>query len=851
MKRFLLLLGVIIIMSDWRIISPFTADDVNECTNPQVAYATTGFSASGTNTIALSQTEQWRGPNSIKATYQNSLTLLNLAHDFLNASTTYYVKAMVFVPSDWDGGNITITQAGTYAGATNTTVSRYTAATDTKGVWLQLSTTFTLAADVSGTIIISTSSAPTAGKFVYFDAFYISTNDGIYFDGDETPGFSFWLGDRHASASQMDYRNRAHGVAYDPESTGVKFGFPTGVDFPPHENQTLERMLGRGAEYQDTRIRANAVTFVVIIPAMTEAQYHQRKKAFENLIKINRTPGKQAMVWQYLGSNADIPNCLAMRVDDFTMSKTLTGGKSGKGTLRMLVTDPAWFERGDNYAALTRATSFDVSYVLGYLNDGTGYDNLGNVGTGYVEAIAIDEAGNAYMGGGFSNWDSNANADNIVRYNIADGSWSSLFTNGAGSAVTDLLFLDDGDLIITGAFTTIGGSSLNRAARWDGSTLSGFGAGFNNTVSVVKMDYKRGILYFGGTFTTANGVTVNRIARYTLSTGVFTGMGSTPGVAGTGTPNVGTIYVDQATGDVYIGGDFDTADGVTVNNVAKWKYSTQAWQAIGSAGSPGTNDVVAALAGDDAGNIYLGGNFTQASGRTVNYVARYDIGAHIFRAMGNGLNSTVYRMVWDEVEKNLVIGGAFTANNESTLTLSYGALWNGTTFESLAFTLATGMSVLEYARSPRGDKFYGLFDAGTITVPSAANILNNVGTDETKPTIIFDSSADVIGTEYATLYYIANLNTGSRLNFQDLKLLAGSVIIIDTAKNKVYRRIGQFLEDITSGIIRRDSDITSFALEPGNNTIVVSAQDSNSTTPTITSYALWRNRHWSISGTAT
>ena len=60
-----------------------------------------------------------------------------------------------------------------------------------------------------------------------------------------------------------------------------------------------------------------------------------------------------------------------------------------------------------------------------------------------------------------------------------------------------------------------------------------------------------------------------------------------------------------------------SADGVAVNHIAKWDGSS--WSALGS----GVNDGIHALAADKAGNLYAGGHFTAAGGKTSPFTARW------------------------------------------------------------------------------------------------------------------------------------------------------------------------------------------------------------------------------------
>ena len=70
----------------------------------------------------------------------------------------------------------------------------------------------------------------------------------------------------------------------------------------------------------------------------------------------------------------------------------------------------------------------------------------------------------------------------------------------------------EGDLIAAGNFTTAGGVTVNRIARWNGETWSALGSGLNDAVGALAV--YNGELIAGGRFTTAGGVKANQIARW-------------------------------------------------------------------------------------------------------------------------------------------------------------------------------------------------------------------------------------------------------------------------------------------------------------------------------------------------
>ena len=138
---------------------------VNLCTNGSFETDTTGWTTGGTNTIASSTDHAIIGTKSAKVTYADNLTLATFAVTLGEAAVRYIFRAMIFIPTSWDGGAITITAtgftAGTSAGATTTT---------TEGSWVSIEVFMTPdAGDLAGNLVISAASAPTVGEAIYID----------------------------------------------------------------------------------------------------------------------------------------------------------------------------------------------------------------------------------------------------------------------------------------------------------------------------------------------------------------------------------------------------------------------------------------------------------------------------------------------------------------------------------------------------------------------------------------------------------------------------------------------------------------------------------------------------------
>jgi hypothetical protein len=183
-------------------------------------------------------------------------------------------------------------------------------------------------------------------------------------------------------------------------------------------------------------------------------------------------------------------------------------------------------------------------------------------------------------------------------------------------------------LVVMILLTGIGAAGSAQARPTEGSILpaplmlpgdgswGAMGTGMNGAVYALVED-SQGNMYAGGVFTNAGGVTVNYVAKW--DGGSWSALS---GPSGTGiNNNIWALAVDSQD-NFYAGGGFSTAGGVTVNRVAKWDGGS--WSAlIGSSGT-GMSSYVYALAVDSQDNLYAGGNFIAAGGVTVNRIAKWD-----------------------------------------------------------------------------------------------------------------------------------------------------------------------------------------------------------------------------------
>lgn len=312
-----------------------------------------------------------------------------------------------------------------------------------------------------------------------------------------------------------------------------------------------------------------------------------------------------------------------------------------------------------------------------------------NLGTGLNSgghALAFDAAGNLYVAGDFTNaggveanrvakWDG-TNWNNLQGdreggnvYELAFDSHGNLYAAGGayiekwnGTSWTNIgagidwfvyaLACDNiGNLYAGGSFSQIGGRQVNYIAKWNGTTWTNLGAGMNGYVEALACD-NHGNLYAGGWFTNAGGVAANHIAKWNGI--IWTNLGS--GVLGNERPEdtprtcVKALAFDNS-GNLYAGGDFSTAGGIDAFAVAKWNGST--WANLGG----GMDFMVNALDCDSSGNLYAGGEFNNAGGLAANRIAKWN-GAR-WSCLGSGLNNSATAVICDGAG-NLYCGGFFT-----------------------------------------------------------------------------------------------------------------------------------------------------------------------------------------------
>jgi hypothetical protein len=275
-----------------------------------------------------------------------------------------------------------------------------------------------------------------------------------------------------------------------------------------------------------------------------------------------------------------------------------------------------------------------------------------------VRSLTVMPNGDIVAGGSFNEIGPSLPAPNkFARYSVATGTWSAPNVGSNGSIVHALAALPDGDLLLGGNFTSIGGVATRQFARYDfdTDTFSGLGYGNNGgrVNDILLIDSENVII--GGLISRIAGVNANHIGRLNLTTGVWTPMNSQM-VSSGDEVNCLALAPD---GTVIVAGSFlnGGGSGVGALRIARYHPTTNTWSTLGS----GVNNTVRGVAVLPDGDVVAGGYFTIAGGVAVNQVARYDVDTGVWSDMGGGISGVFDYIADVDVlpDGNIVIGGSF------------------------------------------------------------------------------------------------------------------------------------------------------------------------------------------------
>lgn len=818
------------IMSNWKIIVPQPI--INLCDNPSLeANVTTGWATVAPNTIAVSTTESAFGLHSLLCTYQGSGSLAYYAITLPTATTDYSLSCRAYPPANWDGSSLALTTSF-FAGSSETIVSQWD--TTTTDEWILLETTLTVAADVIGQVYVTTTGAPTAGRFVYIDGFQIEelSERTTYCDGDQ-PGCWWNVGTPHLTTSERAAMSRAGGTIEDLKDDynfGVREIAGAGAAQVTPSIDSFSLLPGG----QLNNIKTNWRTFTmtgVLRGTDSDCDLHQTRQNLLLAIEKDAYPqdetGYQPVLIRYTG--ADVEKEIAAH---YSAGLEANIGLEERiheiAAIRWVSPDPFWYATIESAQLLDSNDSDTFRIVAARLRSTGQWDSLGppNVAGTYTQAYAVvvGPTQEVFWGGDFTNFNNDLDADRIVKWDGTTWSWPA--GEGVDDGIVYALVVGVDDLLyVGGSFTAVSGAmaNTNRIAAWDDSTSTWSALGTSSDdadVYALAVD-KNGYIYAGGNFTGMGGVgNTNRIAYWD---------GAAWNALSNGVDNNSVIAIAVGLDNtIYVGGTFSTVDGGSAYvRIAYWDGS--AWGSMGDA-----NNIVNELVVDPVtGDLYAGGVFTIIGGVTVNGLARWN--GTIWENIGDGLPSPAS-------VRSIALG----PDRLLYVSLGFGdGLWvgsgNGGDWVNLDWGFPAGVSELRQVafgiQDPTVPSNYDIYvchdQSATIYYAGTATATNN-GTAPVYPQFIVERS----GGTSANIQSLRNETIGKQL-FIDYDLLDGERLTITMMPGD--KSVESSFFGPRPDAVLALSDSGDWLLQPGANQVTCFVDVAGA--PTITAWLQWRDAY--------
>jgi hypothetical protein len=489
-------------------------------------------------------------------------------------------------------------------------------------------------------------------------------------DGDQDG--CLWEGTRHASTSRRYAPTRSGGRIYDfTDDYSFNVGAYLGLGEPPYHTAIDRYPTIEASRLNQLQLEPRRFSLIGSMQGTSWSNLHSLRQDLLEELAPKADPeddsGTQPVKIWYTGATRtkEIEAYFVGGLDLALDASRDPCYFQRRMALQFLATDPYWYDIGTLASRLYASRALTLRYITGKQWTSDNFGEWTDMSVGAITnpvavyAIAVGPDKKIYVGGNFDTIDGVANTLNIAAYDPATDTWEALgagLENGtANGSVRALRFGPDGVLYAGGDFDNAGGdANADHLAQWNGAAWSAVGGG-PGAVATLVMIYalefdKNGILYIGGDFTDWNG---NVDSDYIVS---WDGAAYAPLDADELDDHVRAIKT-APNGDIYIGGNFQNKAGpVSMDRICYWDGTD--FQNLGTDGNNGVNAEVRAIAIDNAGLVYLGGDFTTARGDTVNYIARWN--GTGMAALGSGTGAAVHALDIGP-DNALWVGGAFSS----------------------------------------------------------------------------------------------------------------------------------------------------------------------------------------------
>jgi uncharacterized delta-60 repeat protein len=399
------------------------------------------------------------------------------------------------------------------------------------------------------------------------------------------------------------------------------------------------------------------------------------------LCMVTQSDGKIIMGGNFTTYSGSSSPCIARVNTNGTRDATFNVGTGFNGTVHDLK-----LQSDGKIVATGAFTTYSGSTRnrIARLNTNGTYDTTYNIGTGLNQngfAVAIQSDDKAVIvGNSMTTYSGSAIGTGSLRINT-NGTLDTTFNNGTGFTATTRVgyavdIQSDGKIVIGHGATQYSGSTVTRLMRLNtnGTVDATFNPGtINNLVYAVKVQPDQKILCVGA-FTSVSGSTQTSIARILSNGNRDASYNVGAGINSVTVNTINGLSLDSA-GNVYVGNNFTTYSGSTVNRFVKTSPSGTIDLTFNT-GSVAFNGQT--TRGFNAGvgttlvsgsSLYLGGSFTLYDAPAYNRIIKLDNSGSIDTTfnMGAGFGNTVYTMV-TQSDGKLIAGGDFATYSGSSVT---------------------------------------------------------------------------------------------------------------------------------------------------------------------------------------
>lgn len=662
---------------------------------------------------------------------------------------------------------------------------------------------------------------------------YLST----YVDGDQPD--CIWEGAEHASVSRRLLETRAGGKIRNLDFFNWYVLEPSGHGMPPVEVITQDLGQLEGEVYNRTRARARTLQLVSYLQGTTLPNLHVVRDEIINVVKPDAVDEPQPFLMRYRGNGAATSRILEV-VYEGGLEMGRRDGFTETAPIRLRASKPYFRDELYDNKTLDVQDTESPNRIFARLKEGD-FSILNGGISGGVTPIGRDAVWDKINGLMHVVFDGTTaggvTCNNCGSYNYKTNVWTSL-GSGANNGVTGIIGgmravaydPSNNRVYVGGDFTAAGTVATRGIAYFDltAGTWNAMGTGcLNNGVQDMAFD-DAGNLWVVGSFTQMGGVAnTSRLAVWT---------GSAWQARGTGLSGNGTKVEKGPDGLMWIGGVFDTANGVTVYGLTYWNGTT--FVAIGTGPGLGvTGGVVSAMTWGLDGTMYLGGQGPASGFLQDKHLWKYN-GSVISVLADTGLTGWIYSLYVDEKDGMLWIAAAGVTVAGLTMP---SRVWrfNGTAFMPADF-IDGGYNWYSIVKGPDTSIYFMGDVTSTVKTTGTVGCLTLQNTATKYPICVIKGPSS--GT--AKLVQLVNYTTSDAIFFdQALTLTANEVLYLD------FKPGGRKFYSTTKGNlinrILRGSNLGTFKLKPGNNIIGMFSDTS-----TVSADLVWQERYWSADGEA-